>query len=422
MSPTNEEKLTLTSMRWPRRRFVTALAMALSLAVGVLLDHVVMFNGVSAETRADVQLMVQVRNLIDRYYVDRSAIHHQEMTYAAIGAMVETLGDSNHTAFLSRRQAKRAGAAVDGKYVGIGIEIETRDRQPVVIAPIDGSPAQRAGVRPGDVILEVNNQNVIGLSLAQISSRIAGEAGEPVELTVKNPRDKRPRTVNIARAAIKLNNVSWQMLPGTDVAHVRISVFSDGETEDLRRALEELKRHGAKSIILDMRNNPGGILDEAIGTASQFMSSGIVLWERNSKGELKSVPVQSGGAATNLPVVVLVNGASASDAEIVAGALHDGRHAPLIGERTFGTGTVLSQFELADGSALLLAVEEWLTPNKHSFWHKGIEPDVIVPMSVDVAPLLPAAERTMTAADLRASDDVQLLRALAWLSRQEAKR
>jgi carboxyl-terminal processing protease len=291
----------------------------------------------------------------------------------------------------------------------------------VVVAPIDGSPAQQAGVRPGDVILQVNGQSVSGLSLAQISSRISGEAGQPVALTVMNPRDKRKRKLNIARASIKLNNVSWRRLPGTDIAHVRIALFSDGEAGDLRKALLEIKRQGIHSIILDLRNNPGGALDEAIGTASQFLASGNVLWEKDGGGKFTPIPVQPGGAAPDLPMAVLINGGSASDSEIVAGALHDTRRAVLIGERTYGTGTVLSEFPLADGSTLLLAVEEWLTPSKRSFWHRGIEPDIRVAQPPETPILRPATERELTGSELRASSDAQLLRAIACLTEKKAK-
>jgi carboxyl-terminal processing protease len=418
MSVNNKKKLSLFSLRWPRPGYLVALAMA----AGVLIDRWVLFNGVPSDATDNFRLMAQAWNLIDHYYVDRAAVRHSAMTYGAISGMTDSLGDTNHSIFLSRSQAKRAGAAVEGKLIGIGIEIQSRDHQAVVVTPMDGSPAQQAGVRPGDVILQVNGKPVSGLSLGQVSSRIAGEAGQTVVLTVANPQDKQKREINIARASIKLNNISWQRLPGTDIAHVRIAMFSDGEAGNLRKALLDLQQQGARSIILDLRNNPGGALDEAIGTASQFLASGNILWERDSAGQLTPVPVQPGGAATSLPMAVLINGGSASDSEIVAGALHDAQRAVLIGETTFGTGTVLSEFQLADGSALLLAVEEWLTPDKHSFWHKGIAPDIRVAQPPDAVNLRPTTERELTEAELRASGDAQLLRAIAWLTEKESKK
>jgi carboxyl-terminal processing protease len=421
MSANQQDKLSLLSFRWPRRGFLVALSLVLAVAAGVVIDRRLLLNGIPSDAGEDFRLMAQAWNLIDHYYVDRASVRHSAMTVAAINAMTDSLGDTNHSIYLNRAQARKAGTAMQGKLVGIGIEIQARDHQAVVVAPIDGSPAQQAGVRPGDVILQVNGQPVAGLSLGQVSSRISGEAGQAVALTVVNPRDKQKRQINIERASIKLNNISWQRLPGTDIAHVRIAMFSDGEAADLHKALLEMKRQGTRKLILDLRNNPGGALDEAVGTASQFLDTGNVLWEKDAEGKLTPIAVQPGGPAVDLPMAVLINGGSASDSEIVAGALHDAKRAVLIGETTFGTGTVLSEFPLSDGSALLLAVEEWLTPNKHSFWHKGIEPDVRVAMPPEATALRPTTEREMSAEAIRASSDAQLLRAMAWLSDKKAR-
>jgi carboxyl-terminal processing protease len=284
---------------------------------------------------------------------------------------------------------------------------------------MDGSPAQQAGVRPGDVILQVDGRSVAGMPLSHISAKMSGEVGQPVALTVFNPSDGQRREIKIVRAAMKVNHVTWQRLPGTDLAHVRIAMFSDGVTADLRKALVEIKQQGLKGIILDLRNNPGGVLEEAIGCASQFLKSGNVMWEKNAKGIITPVPVEPGGEAPNLPMVVLVNNYSASDSEIVAGALHDNHRATLVGETTTGTGTVLTQFPLPDGSALLLAVQEWLTPNKVSFWHRGIEPDVKVHAAPE-ALLRPASEKTMTAEQLHSSGDAPLLKAIELLTQAAA--
>lgn len=422
MSENKQKKLSLLSFRWPRRGFLFGLGLALAAAAGAAFDRALLFNGIPPDATDDFRLMAQAWNLIDHYYVARTDVNHKAMMQAAINGMVESLGDTNHSTYLTPSQSKRAGSAVEGKLIGIGIEIQDRDHQAVVVTPIDGSPAQQAGIRPGDVILQVNGQSVSGLSLGQVSSKISGEAGQKVGLTVVNPHDKQKRQINIERASIKLNNVSWRRLPGTDIAHVRIAMFSDGEASDLRAALLELKKEGARKIILDLRNNPGGALSEAIGTASQFQSTGNVLWEKDATGKLTPVPVQAGAVASNLPMVVLINGGSASDSEIVSGALHDWKRATLIGERTFGTGTVLSEFALSDGSALLLAVEEWLTPDMHSFWHKGIEPDIKVRMRPDVPLLRPTTERDLTLEEIQKSGDTQLHRAIEELSEKSAKK
>jgi carboxyl-terminal processing protease len=413
-------KLTLFSCHI-RRGFVQAFLLVVALSAGAALERWALRTGIPANATGDFQLMAQAWDIIDRFYVDRPAVRHAAMAAGAINGMTEALGDTGHSVYLTAVEARKAGAAVQGKLNGIGVEIvQSSNHQTVVVAPIDGSPAEQAGVRPGDVILQVDGQPVSGLPLSRISARMSGAAGQSVALTVFNPSDGLRREIKIVRAAIKLNNVSWQRLPGSNLAHLRIAMFSDGETADLRKALLEIKEQGLQGIILDLRNNPGGALEEAVGTASQFLHAGNVMWEKNASSIITNLAVEPGGVATNIPLAVLVNGLSASDSEIVAGALHDAHRATLVGETTLGTGTVLSQFQLSDGSALLLAVQEWLTPNKVSFWHRGIEPDVKIHLSPE-ALLRPTLEREMTPAQLRSSGDTQLLKAMERLSQAPAK-
>jgi len=206
------------------------------------------------------------------------------------------------------------------------------------------------------------------------------------------------------------------MLPGTTIADVRIAAFSHGVTNDLRTALMQIQTQGTTSIILDLRNDPGGLLDEAIGVASQFLGSGNVLLVKNAQGQEQAIPVESGGLAVNIPMVVLVNQGTASAAEIVSGALQDAHRATLIGETTFGTGTVLNTFSLSDGSQIWLATEEWLTPAGRVIWHTGITPDVSVSLASTINPFLPEAGHGMTAAQLQSSQDAQLMKAIDELS------
>jgi len=290
-----------------------------------------------------------------------------------------------------------------------------KDGHVVIVAPIDGPPAQKAGLRPGDIVLKVDGQDITGLALDQVVKQIMGSPGTSVTLAILSPRGS-TRDVTLVRAPIKVNHVTWQRLPGTTAAHLRIASFNQGITELVRKALTEIKTAGLSGIIFDLRNNPGGLLDEAIGTASQFLKEGNVLLQKNAKGQIKPAPVQPGAIAADIPMAVLINSGSASAAEIVAGALQDAQRATLVGERTFGAGTVLSEFQLSDGSALLLAIQEWLTPGGHTIWHKGITPKIEVHLSPDVAPLTPQAERIMTEAELKASRDEQLLRALEVLT------
>jgi len=421
MNGQSQEKLRLFSFRLPRRRYLWALSLVLALCAGVLYDRWVLLTGMPAGAERDFQLMAEAWNIIHRYYVARDTVQSGDLTRGAIQGMTESLGDSGHTIYLNPQMRRHADTAMRAKFTGIGVEIKMKDRQAVIVAALDGSPALRAGLQPGDIILEVNGQPVAGLPWSAIDERITGPIGEPVKLGVLHPGSGRRQEFTIVRASIKIANVSWRALPGTEVAHLRIAIFSEGVARDVRSALLEIQRQGCKRVILDLRNDPGGVVDEAVAVASEFLSGGNVLLEKNADGKITPQPVKPGGVATNLPMVVLINGGSASASEIVAGALRDAHRATLVGMTTFGTGTVLQQYPLFDGSALLLAVGEWLTPSGRSFWHRGINPDDEVPSS-EILPLIPAAEKDLTAEDVQAYGDKQLLRALALLTDSPEKK
>ena len=374
---------------------------------------------IPAGAEPNFRLMAEAWNTIQRVYVDRGAVKPQLMTYGAIGGMVDALGDTGHSRFLTPEMLKQERNLARGKFEGIGAEVQMKNGQLVIVAPIDGSPAQKAGLKPGNIILKVDDQDVSGLPLDQAVDRILGPAGTRVKLTILNLKTTTTKDITLTRASITVQNVTWGRLPGTSAAHLRIATFSKGVAENLRKALLTVENEGATGLILDLRNNPGGLYDEAVSAASQFLAGGNVLLEKNALGKIKPIPVQSGGVATSLPLMVLINGGTSSGAEIVAGALQDAHRAKLVGEKTFGTGTVLETFSLSDGSALMLAIEEWLTPAGKVIWHHGISPDVVVNLPPEATPLLPVTERELTAEELRRSQDVQLLRALDLLLQEK---
>jgi carboxyl-terminal processing protease len=367
---------------------------------------------IPSSAESNFRLMAEAWNTIDRVYVDRNAIKPQLMTYGAIGGMVDALGDTGHSRFLTPEMLKQERNLARGRFEGIGAEVQMKNGQLVIVAPIDGSPAQKAGLKPGDIILKVDDQDISGLPLNQAVDRILGPAGTRVKLTILDLKTTATKDVTLTRASITVQSVTSHLLPGTTAVHLRIATFSKGVAENLRKALLAVKKEGAAGLILDLRNNPGGIYDEAVSAASQFLSSGNILLEKNALGKIKPVPVLPEGAATSLPLVVLINGGTSSGAEIVAGALQDAHRAKLVGEKTFGTGTVLETFSLSDGSALMLAIEEWLTPAGKVIWHHGISPDVVVHLPAEATPLIPASEKGLTAEELQNSQDAQLLRAL----------
>jgi len=350
--------------------------------------------------------------LVQDHYVDRSAVDSTRMAYAAIQAMLDTLGDVGHTRFLSPDALREEEDLLSGKLEGIGAEVIIQDGRPTITAPIPGSPAQKAGLRPGDVIERVNGQDTAGLTLGQVLSLVRGPAGTSVTLTVMHKGETTSVDLSIVRAKITVPSVSWALLPGTSVAHVLVHQLAEHATDELVAALQDAQAKGATAVILDLRNDPGGFRDEAVRVASQFLKEGDVLLEQDSRGRRTNFPVRTGGVALDVPLVVLVNEGTASAAEIVAGALQDHQRASLVGGTTFGTGTVLSTYQLSDGSAILLGTAEWLTPNGRQIWHHGIAPDISVALPAGAVPLMPDDETQLTAAQLQASQDTQLLRAL----------
>jgi len=415
MQSTNKSPGPLRSSNW------MVLTLGLGLIGGVALDRLATNGWAGPGSTVNFHLIAEAGRIVRWYYVDWAAVKPRVLTYGAISGMVDALGDTGHSRFLSPAMVLAMQTLERNKFQGIGAQIQSKAGHVVIVTPMDGSPALRAGLHPGDIIMRVNGQEITGLPLDQVVEKISGPAGTSVTLLILDPASGRTREVTLERAALTIHNVTWHMLPGTKVAHLRIAAVDKDAARDLRQALAEIKGDGARGIILDLRNNPGGLLEEAVGVASQFLDKGNVLLVKNAHGQKRPVPVRPGGEATETPLVALINGGTASGAEILAAALQDAPRARLVGETTVGTGTVLNEFKLSDGSALLLAVDEWLTPDGHVIWHKGVTPNIEVELPAGASPVFPRSERTMTAEELHASHDTQLLRALQLLQQPPVK-
>jgi carboxyl-terminal processing protease len=371
---------------------------------------------VSEDSIAEFQLVEDAWNITRDNYVDMTATQPKTLAYGTIAGMIDSLGDTGHSIFLTPQELTQENDFEQGKLQGIGVEVQEKNGNVVIIAPLDGSPAKKAGLRAGDIILKVNGQIIT--SVTQAVGLIWGPVGTSVTLTIQDPSGT-TSDVTLVRAVINLVSVNWHQLPDSTIADLRISSFIKGTTTELDNALTAIKTQGSSGIILDLRDNPGGLLEEAVAIVSRFLKSGNVLLEKDINGKVTPVPVTEGVTVTDLPLIVLVNQGTASAAEIVAGALQSASRAKLVGETTFGTGTVLSEFPLPDGSALVLAVEEWLTPSGKTIWHVGLAPDEVVPLPTGVSPLFPEVEQDLTLSQLQASGDQQLLRAMSILSQTE---
>ena len=364
----------------------------------------------SGENQESVRLYAEALKEVEDDYVDQEAVDPTTQTYGAIQGMIDSLGDEGHTRFLTPEEVKSNRQGLSGKYVGIGVQLENREEEVVVSAPIDGSPADEAGVKTGDVVVAVDGRGVEGEDVAEIAEKVRGPEGSPVELTVR--RGEAEQSFDLEREELAVETASWNLIPGTDVAHVRLASFSQDAAEQLRSAMDEAAGAGAESFVLDLRDNPGGQVDQAIAVAEIFLGPDEVVYvRRDASGEEDEVRTSGDAEPTDAPVVVLTNGGTASSAEIVAGALRDNGRAEVIGETTFGTGTVLAERTLSDGSAILLGIAEWLTPNRDFIRESGIEPDVESKLAEGQEPLLPGEEEGMTREEIVEADD-QLARAL----------
>ena len=287
---------------------------------------------VSKDSIPEFQLVEDAWNTTKNNYVDRTATEPQKLAYGAIAGMMNSLGDTGHSTFLTPEEVKLVNQEEQGTLQGIGIEVQEKNGQVVIVAPMDGSPAQKAGLLAGDIIVKVNGQVINSVSDAV--RLILGPAGTSVTLTIQDSTGA-TKDVTIVRAVITLFSVTWHELPGSLIAHLRISSFDKGASIQLDSALAAVKTQGASGIILDLRDNPGGLLHEAVGVTSRFVKTGNVLLEKDAEEKITPVPVAQGVAVTELPIVVLMNRGTASAAEIVSGALHDAARAKLVGETTF---------------------------------------------------------------------------------------
>lgn len=360
----------------------------------------------AAEVPTPVAIFSEAWTLLHEHYVDPAALDDKRLQAGALRGLADAVGDNGHTRYLTPEELAQHSEQLAGEYAGVGIEIEERDGLIIVRDVFEGSPAQRAGLEVGDVLVAVDGLPVQELGLDGVVQHVRGQEGTPVTLTLKRPSESVTFEVTLVRAKIRAPVVRWALLP-EQVGLVRIGSFSSGATDKVRAALERLEQVGVRALILDLRGNPGGLVDEAVNVSGLFLPPDTVVFRsRDRTGNETTYRTKPDSQPAMLPLVVLVDRDSASAAEIVAGALQDYGRARIVGERTFGTGTVLIEFRLQDGSALLIGTQIWITPNDRIIWRNGIEPDVPVTLGANEMPLAPRNGQHVTLDDLRT--DAQL--------------
>jgi carboxyl-terminal processing protease len=305
----------------------------------------------------------------------------KERTYGAVRGMMESFKDP-YTLFIEPPQTELQSQQLSGKFGGIGANVRRENDGRIVLSPFPDRPAAQAGVKEGDVLVKIDNTTIRPeMKFEEVTSLLRGEVGTPVKVEVDRAGQK--LAFNITRAEISVPSVTWRMLtqaPG--VGYIKLNIFAQTSKDELIKGIEDLRKQGAQKLILDLRDNGGGLLDSAIGVASQFVE-GVVVSEKHRDGSQNDFTAEATGAARDLPLVVLVNGSTASASEIVSGALQDRGRAVLVGQKTYGKGSVQNVVRLSDESSVHVTVAEWLTPKGRQITGKGLEPDVAVELTQD---------------------------------------
>ncbi len=372
------------------RRYISFATLVTTVLAVVLLVVVACSgsNSSSSETTAieglppEFQRLSEVWELLNREAINGEEIDALTISDGAIRGMLRALGDP-YAGFLDREHFSVESEDIRGFFGGIGADVGVRDGAIIILSPMPDAPAEAAGIRAGDVILEVDGVSIRGLSLLEVVQLIRGDRGTKVILLLRHLNNPEPVTIEIERDIINLESVSLLMQVGR-IGHLRLSGFTGTTNDDLEKALERFERSQGVGLVLDLRNNPGGLVSSVVDVTSQFIKDGLVLYQIDANGNRRNWGVKSGGKALEIPMVVLVNEFSASASEVFTGAIIDNDRATVIGTTTFGKGSVTNLWPLKDGSGVNFTTARWFTPNGSLIEGEGLTPDVVLePLDFD---------------------------------------
>ncbi|MBX4190448.1 S41 family peptidase, partial [Candidatus Parcubacteria bacterium] len=332
----------------------------------------------------DFSLFWKAWNTLDQKYVDSGKVDYQKMLYGAISGMVNSVGDP-YTVFFEPVTSKKFQEEIKGSFGGVGIEVGKKNDILTVIAPIKDTPAFKAGIQTGDKIAKIDGKSTAGMAIDDAVNLIRGKKGSKVILTIINSKNE-AKDISLIRDTIAVPTVEWKLVEsnGKKVAYMHIYAFNENVDSEFKKATDEILKSEAQALIVDLRNNPGGLLDSAINLAGSFVDKGKpVVSEVFGNGLRNDFPSNGNAALKKYPTVLLVNGGSASASEILAGALHDNLNLKLVGEKTFGKGSVQELDNLDGGASLKVTIAKWYTPAGISISEKGIEPDIKVELTDD---------------------------------------
>lgn len=357
------------------------------------------------QQEVDLSLFWSVWRLLDRHYVDPQKLDIRSMVFGAVSGLVNAVGDP-YTVFMTPKDTQMFERALSGTLEGIGAQLDIQKGEIVVVSPLKGSPAERAGLQAQDIIVGVDDTSVEGFSLEAVVQLIRGPKGTDVRLSVVRPPARKSININVTRDAIHIPSVESKVITTQtgSIGVVALNQFGDDSMTELRKMLLALPVKHLKGITLDLRFNGGGYLDGAVELVSMFAKSGTVVTVAGRAAASQTHQVTGSPILPDIPLVVLINGGSASASEITAGALQDMKRAAIIGTQSFGKGTVQEIIELPGGSSLRVTTAHWLTPSGHDLGKKGVTPDIIVDRSIE---------------QYKSGEDPQLLAAEAWLTEHE---
>jgi len=364
-------------IRLKKFHFITLLVLLVIVSAGVTATALVFGKEkvvtMGPERTEFTKLYEAFDTLKNGYYKD---VNQKKLINGAINGMVESLDDP-YSDYMSNEEAASFHSSISSSFEGIGAEIQEKDGHIVIVSPIKGSPAEKAGLKPNDMVISVDGKSLQGMNSTQAVTLIRGKKGTKVVLTIQRPGTDAPMTVPLIRDTIPIETVYGEMVDKS-IARVQITSFSSNTSKELVESLNDLKKKGMKGLVLDLRQNPGGLLDQAVSITSMFVPKGkVIVKEEDRNGKINTIASQNEGNPT-LPLVVLIDKGSASASEIFAAAVKESAGVPLIGEKSFGKGTVQTAQDFNDGSNLKYTIAKWLTPNGNWIHKKGIEPDVAV--------------------------------------------
>lgn len=363
-------------MDWERHRrgWYPGLILVVALVVGILLGKGWERTGHATETYEDLKTFAEVLSQIQKHYVEE--VKPKDLVQGAIRGMLSTLDP--HSAYMTPEMYKEIQVETRGEFGGVGIQIGIKDNRLAVIAPIEGTPAQKAGIRAGDFIIKVNDETTKDLTLLDAVQRMRGAKGTKVTLTIQRDGTPEPLVFTLVRDIIKIESVKSKVIED-NIGYVRLTQFQESTAKDLSRVIKKYREQKTQATILDLRNNPGGLLTSAVEVSEQFVGpSKLIVSIKGRDGRKDEYVSRSKEPAEDTPMIILVNEGSASASEIVAGALQDWGRAVVIGTQTFGKGSVQTIVPLADGSGLRLTTAKYYTPKGRSIQTTGIAPDIVV--------------------------------------------